>query len=286
MKLGFHISIARGFDRVVSQALDRRCRTIQLFSRNPRGWKFGPLDKSAIQTFRKELAQHDIAPVFVHMPYLVNLAASDPDLYSRSVASLEADLERSGFLGARYLIMHAGSNKDEKNGIALMIEGINRAFHRMDNGVMLLIENTAGCGNALGGSFEQLGEIINGVTARERIGIVLDTAHAFAAGYDLRTKKQVDDILGLFEQIIGLGRLRLVHFNDSRTELGSRHDRHWHVGKGRIGKGMSHIINHPALASVPFIMETPRASDRDDLMNMKKAKSLIRRRVPPAHLAY
>ncbi|MEO0142316.1 MAG: deoxyribonuclease IV [candidate division WOR-3 bacterium] len=275
MRLGFHISISGGFSKVLYRALKRECKTIQLFSRNPRGWKFNPLVEEDIAHFKRDMKTNSISPVFVHMPYLPNLGAEREDLFNSSVESVIEDLKRTERLGTNFLILHAGSNRNRKRGIERMISGINQAFAKVENGVMLLIENTAGAGNELGCNFEELKAIIDGVKDKKRIGIVFDTAHAFEAGYDLRTKKAVDATLKRLDELIGIERVHLVHFNDSKTKLGSRIDRHWHIAKGEIGMGMKYIINHPRLRHLPFIMETPRTDTKEDIMNMEIAQNLV-----------
>jgi len=279
MKLGFHISIAGGFKNVIQRAEARGCETIQLFSRNPRGWKYSPLDTNDIALFRDGVKRKHISPIFVHMPYLANLASSTAHLFKRSTDSLIEDLKRSEIIGAQFLIMHVGSSEDKPVGIKQMIYGINRAFSKVKNNVVLLLENTAGSGNELGYEFEQLQEIINGVGDKKRIGIVLDTAHAFEAGYDLRTKDSVARTVEVFDEVIGLGKLRAIHLNDSKTKLGTRSDRHWHIAKGEIGEGMRHILNHPSLQNLPFIMETPRTDLKEDLMNMETVKRLLSKKI-------
>ncbi|HEC77613.1 MAG TPA: deoxyribonuclease IV [candidate division WOR-3 bacterium] len=277
MRIGFHISIAGGFRNVVERAVERRCTTIQMFSRNPRGWHSKSLDKEDVALFRKAVQKSDIYPVFVHMPYLVNLAASDSKLFKKSVDSLIVDLKRSDLLGARFLIVHIGSSENQKKGIEQMIKGINLAFDKVKNGVILLLENTAGSGNELGCRFEQIKSIIKGINDKKRIGVVIDTAHAFAAGYDLRTRSAVEKTLTEFDKIIGVKRLKLIHLNDSKTECGSHVDRHWHVGKGKIGRGMGYIITHPLLFDKPFIMETPRQSLKDDLLNLRAVEKFLKK---------
>jgi deoxyribonuclease-4 len=282
VKLGFHVSIAGGFRNVVTRAKQHQCETIQLFTRNPRGWKYNPLDKEDISIFKHEIKTSGIGPVFVHMPYLINLATTDKDLLKRSLDSLVTDLKRSAMIGAPFLIMHIGSAQNIDAGIERISRGINRALSRVPGGVKILLENTAGSGAELGHSFEQLRMIIDGVVQNRRIGVVLDTAHAFAAGYDLRTEATVAKTLTAFDQIIGYERLCLIHLNDSKTEYGSYKDRHWHIGKGKIGRGMYHILHYPALQNLPFIMETPRTNLKEDMMNMKKArKLLIQSKRPP-----
>jgi deoxyribonuclease-4 len=278
MRLGFHISIAGGFKNVVTRAMQRHCETIQLFSRNPRGWKYRALEPADIELFRKELAEHHIWPLFVHLPYLANLATPHTALFRRSLNMVSVDLKRCAALGAAFLIMHVGSAPDTDGGLRRFIRGINLALQRIQNNVILLLENTAGTGHELGHNFEQLCRIINGVKQSARIGVALDTAHVFAAGYDLRTKRDVDRTLAEFDRTIGLDRLHLVHLNDSQTACGSRKDRHWHIAQGEIGRGIYHILHHPALQRLPFIMETPRTDLKEDLMNMRKAIQLSGRR--------
>lgn len=278
MKLGFHISIAGGFKNVIQRAEARGCETIQLFSRNPRGWKYGPLDAGDIALFRDGLKKKHISPIFVHMSYLPNLASQTAHLFKRSIDSLIEDLKRSEIIGAPFLIMHVGSSEDKPAGIKQMIRGFNRAFSKVKNNVVLLLENTAGSGNQLGYEFEQLKEIINGVGEKKRIGVVLDTAHAFEAGYDLRTKDSVALTIENFDEVLGLNKLHAIHLNDSKTKLGSRSDRHWHIAKGEIGEGMRYILNHPSLQDLPFIMETPRTNLKEDLMNMETVKRLLNKK--------
>jgi deoxyribonuclease-4 len=276
MRIGFHISIAGGFKNVIERARERSCETVQLFSRNPRTWKYRALDEEDISLFIKAIRSTKIAPVFIHMPYLVNLASPDKTLYKKSVDSLIVELQRAAAISAHFVIMHIGSSEDEKQGISLMIEGINQALRRADNKIILLLENTPKSGNEIGYNFDQINTIISGIEPSHRIGVVLDTAHAFAAGYPLHTKKGVAHTLNEFDNTIGIARLHLVHFNDSKTTRGSCHDRHWHIGKGNIGEGMGFVINHHLLQTKPFILETPRKSLHDDLMNLKAVKKFLK----------
>lgn len=275
MRLGFHISIGGGLEKVIPRAQERQCQTIQIFSRNPRGWKYSPLDEEETAAFKHDAEKYDIRPIFVHMPYLANLASPDKGLFHRSVSSLIEDLKRSSHLGAPFLILHVGSAPNAAKGLERMSLGINRAFAAVPSQVILLLENTAGSGSELGHDFGQLKTVIDGIEQNERIGIVLDTAHAFAAGYDLRTVSGVSRTLSELDRLIGIERLFLVHLNDSKFECGSHRDRHWHIGQGMIADGMRHILHHTALKDLPFIMETPRTNAKEDLMNMKKVKQLI-----------
>ncbi len=278
MRFGFHISIAGGFSKVIQRAMRRRCETVQLFSRNPRGWAYTPLDRQEVNRFRKEFSASAISPLFVHMPYLPNLASRDRDLYGKSLDALQTDLRRSFCLGAPYLIIHVGhrTSLSEDEAIDRIAEGINEAFQKVKNPVILLLENTAGQGTEVGHTFSQLRKIIHGVDEKGRIGVCLDTAHTFAAGYNLSSPKGLEKTLTEFHEEIGLGRLYLVHLNDTRSPLGGHIDRHWHIGEGNIGlEGFRNIVNHPLLVRLPGIMETPRKDDVEDLRNMGVIRELV-----------
>jgi deoxyribonuclease-4 len=278
MRFGFHISISGGFSRIPERAKARGCETIQFFSRNPRGWSDSPLNKKEVEAFRSSIPSCDLFPIFLHMPYLPNIASSKSKFYKRSIRSVVTDLQRAEQLGAQYLIIHIGHRLEssEDQAIEAVSRGINQAFEKVKNGVMLLTENTAGQGTEIGYTFEQIKKIIEGVHDRQRMGVCLDTAHTFEAGYDLSNKNGIDETLGKFDQTIGLKRLHLLHLNDSKTPLGSRKDRHWHIGEGHIGReGFRHLVNHPSLRHLPGIMETPRKDTVEDLKNMKVIRSLV-----------
>jgi deoxyribonuclease-4 len=278
MRFGFHISIAGGFSRVAERAEVRGCETIQLFSRNPRGWRYGPLDKEDVEEFRSSIKSSGLFPVFLHLPYLPNIASQESKFYKRSVDSVITDLERAKKLGAQYLIIHIGHRMEssEDQAIEAVSQGINQAFEKVRNSVILLMENTAGQGTEIGYTFDQIKRIIENVHEHQRMGVCLDTAHSFEAGYDLSNKDGLERTLETFDQTIGLKRLHLLHLNDSKTPLGSRKDRHWHIGEGYIGlEGFRNLINHPLLRHLPGIMETPRKDTIEDLKNMEVIRSLI-----------
>ena len=278
MRFGFHISIAGGISRVAERAKARGCETIQLFSRNPRGWKYDPLDKKEMEQFRTSIRSSGLFPIFLHLPYLPNIASKNSKFYERSIDSIVTDLERAELLGAQYLIIHIGHRMEssEDDAIDSVSKGIGQALERVKNPVILLLENTAGQGTEIGNTFEQIQKIINRVHQKGRIGVCLDTAHAFEAGYDLSNKNGIERTLESFDKMIGLKRLHLLHLNDSKTPLGSRKDRHWHIGEGYIGlEGFRTLINHPLLKHLPGIMETPRKDTVEDLKNMNVIKSLV-----------
>lgn len=280
MRFGFHISISGGLSKVVNQAEIRECDTIQLFSRNPRGWKYEQLAEGEVKLFRKGIQSSGLFPIFLHLPYLPNIASRDSKFYKPSIESIMTDLERAEVLGAQYLIIHIGHRmqSSEEEAIDAVIHGIEKAFQRVKNSVILLLENTAGQGTEIGYNFDQIKKIMDGIEEKERVGVCLDTAHAFEAGYDLSKWEGIDQTLNIFDQTIGRKRLHLLHLNDSKTPLGSRKDRHWHIGEGYIGlEGFRYLINHPLLNHLPGIMETPRKDTLEDITNMKVVRSLVER---------
>ena len=278
MRFGFHISIAGGFSKVVERAKVRGCETIQFFSRNPRGWKYSPLNRNEVEEFRSSIKSSGLFPIFLHLPYLPNIASLKSKFYKQSIHSIATDLQRAEQLGAQYLIIHIGHRMEtsEDEAIEAVSQGIDQAFERVRNSVILLLENTAGQGTEIGYNFEQMQKIIDAVKGKKRIGVCLDTAYAFEAGYDLSNKDGLERTLENFDQTIGLKRLHLLHLNDSKAPLGSRKDRHWHIGEGYIGlEGFRYLINHPLLKHLPGIMETPRKDTVEDLENMKVIRSLV-----------
>jgi deoxyribonuclease-4 len=283
MRFGFHISIAGGFSKVNDRAKKRGCETIQFFSRNPRGWAYGPLNEKDVETFRSSITSSNIHPIFLHMPYLPNMASPDPGYHARSIDSMATELERAEQLKAQYVIIHIGHRMEspEDKAIDTVSQGINEALARATNSVVVLLENTAGQGSEIGSTFEQIAAIMERVKDQRRIGVCFDTAHSFEAGYDLSNQDGIERTLESFDRLVRLKRLHLLHLNDSKSVLGSRRDRHWHIGKGRIGlEGFRYLINHASLKHLPGIMETPRKDTVEDLRNMKVIRSLVQQRWP------
>jgi len=279
MRFGAHISIAGKIYQVAERAKKIGCDTAQIFSRNPRGWQLKELVPDEVKKLKDDLERFDIHPLIVHMPYLPNLASPKTGLYLKSVDALEEDLKRSKILGAPYLVTHIGSFRESsrEEGLERVIEGINTAFSRVRNDVMLLLENTAGGGRELGSRFEEIAEIIENTEEKERIGVCLDTCHGFAGGYDLRTKKVVSKTLKLFDDLIGLKKLKVIHANDSKSPLSSHIDRHWHIGEGHIGEeGFRALLHHSAIKNLPIIIETPFKEPGDDLKNLAILRKLAK----------
>jgi len=278
MRFGFHIWIGEGFSKVPELARKRRARTIQFFSHNPRGWEVPILSEKEVKKFREGVEALDIKPLFLHMPYLANLASFNQNFYPRSVDVLTVELERAEMLGVPFLITHMGSRGEarEDESIERLVKTINYALQKVRNRVIVVIENTAGQGRQIGYKFSQIKTVIDGIENGERIGVCLDTAHAFESGYDLSKREGLEETLEEFERLIGLDKLKLLHLNDSKTPLGSRVDRHWHIGEGYIGsEGFRNIVNHQKLFHLPGIMETPHKSEEDDVRNMSKIESLV-----------
>lgn len=278
MKLGLHLSIVGSIDKVVDRAVERGCNTLQMFSRNPRGWRSKELDSVEVENFRLKLKQSGIFPVFIHTPYLLNLASPKEDVYRKSVDALEDELRRAAKLSVPYVVTHLGSHLGygKKEGFKRIISAVNNSFSEIQNNIILLLENTAGTRNSMGSSFEDIRSIASRIEDRERIGVCFDTSHAFAAGYDLVSRRSVEHILQRFDETIGLKDLKLVHLNDSKGGLGSKIDRHEHIGMGKIGeKGFRNILRSQ-LGQLPLILETPVDERRSDIENLRKVRELAR----------
>jgi len=276
--VGFHVSIEGSIDKAVDRALKLGCNTFQIFTRNPRQWMARALTSEETKAFTEKVQVNDVKPVFGHMAYLPNLASSRDAVYSRSVTTLTLELERCRQLEIPYLVIHLGSHLGAgvEFGFTRIVNAIDRAFEVADGSVTLLLENSAGSGNSMGSSFEQLEHIMNRLSESEQVGICFDTCHAFAAGYDLRSQKAVEGTLRAFDTIIGIEKLKLVHLNDSKGDLNSHIDRHQHIGAGRIGdEGFRNVLKS-RLGQLPLILETPKDEKTGDIENLRKVHALAR----------
>lgn len=277
VQVGVHVSIAGSIDKAVDRAVEKNCDTFQIFSSNPRGWKVRELKDIEVTRFIEKVDHSGISPPVNHMPYLPNLAAPVEEVYKKSVASLIAELRRCDALHIPYLVTHLGSHRGygKAEGFRRIGDAVNDAFREVDNEVMLLLENTAGTKNSMGGTFEDIQHIRAHIEHNERIGICFDTCHAFAAGYELRTEKSLNATLIHLDEVIGLEDLKLIHLNDARANLNSRLDRHEHIGLGYIGEeGFRVIINDERIKDLPMILETPVDDRRDDIGNIRKVREL------------
>jgi deoxyribonuclease-4 len=279
VRIGFHVSINGGFVKAAQRARMLDCRTMQIFTRSPRGWSSPrPIDPTEARSFVSLLSNYDINPLVVHMPYLPNLASPDDNLYARSVVTLADELKRAGQLGASYLVLHVGhrGNASEEKASFRVAYAINKVLNEVNVSTKVLLENTAGQGTEVGSRFNNLAEIINLIKNKDLIGICLDTAHAWAAGYDLATFAGIEHTISEFDKYLGWEKLCLIHLNDAKAERGGGIDRHTHIGQGFIGReGFRFILHHSRLIHLPFIMETPKKSELDDQKNMNVVKELL-----------
>lgn len=270
--LGAHFSTAGSLTRAVKEAEDLGCNVIQLFTKNARTWQEKALCPDDIRAFKTARKEAGIAFAFSHCTYLINVAADTPDKLSKSATALASELLRSASLGLDGVILHPGSHLGAgvEAGIEKAAKTLNQVFDQIRDGILdlvdapprLLIETTAGQGTGLGHRFEQIADLLSRIENAGPAGVCLDTSHIFAAGYDLREPDAVDNTLAAFNDTIDLNRLFAIHLNDSRSDLGSRVDRHQHIGKGHIGQtGFRSIMTDPRLANIPKILETPKESD-------------------------
>lgn len=276
MRVGVHVSIAGGLPAALERAKRLSCNTMQIFSRSPRGGPAPVLAEADVRAFQSGRQAADIQPLVVHAPYIINLASPDARMHAQSVRLYREDYARCATIGAQYLVTHVGSHRGsgEEAGIARVAEALNETLAH-DSPVMVLLENTAGSGQGLGERFEHLAAMRAGVKQFKRVGVCLDTAHTFAAGYAIHTLEGLEQTLEQFDRLVGLEHLKVVHLNDSKVEFESRVDRHWHIGDGKIGlEAFRRIVNHPKLRDLPFILETPKDSDEDDPRNLATIRGL------------
>lgn len=276
VKLGFHVSISGTIDRSVDRALELGCNTFQIFTRNPRSWSSRALDADEVEAFKEKRKQAGIGPVFGHMPYILNLASPEDLVYRRSIESLSEGLARCSILGIPMLVTHIGSHlgAGPEKGVARVANALNEVTSENEDGVMVLLENGSGSKNKVGSRFDEIQKILAVARHPERVAVCLDTCHAFAAGYELRTLEGLRKTLESFDEVIGFDRLKLVHLNDSVGELASGIDNHEHLGMGEIGEEGFRLILGSRLIEVPMIMETPVDSRRSNAENMRIAKEL------------
>ncbi|MCS7126273.1 MAG: deoxyribonuclease IV [Aigarchaeota archaeon] len=277
MLLGAHVSISGTIDRAVDRARELKCTTFQLFTRNPRGWKAKKLKKEEIEEFKRKMKEYGYGLAVSHMPYLPNISSPLIQTYKKSLSSLIEELERAGELSLKYLVVHIGSHlgKGLDIGIKKAAESVNTALSKVNNDVVVLLENMAGQRNSVGSRFEDIKRILNLIEYPDRVGVCFDTCHAFAAGYDLRTREAIENTLRDFDEIIGLRLLKAVHINDSKGDLGSHLDRHEHIGMGKIGEnGFRELFHNKYIRDLPLILETPVDSRGNFATNLAKCREL------------
>lgn len=279
--LGAHTSIAGGVSKSVERAEAAGFNAMQIFTKNNNQWKAKPLDEMEIKAFKNKLKESGIDFVVTHDSYLINLCAKDKALLKKSRDAFIDELTRCELLGIPYLNFHPGSHvgQGEEDGLKKIAESINIAHSKTTNyKVSSMLELTAGQGTTLGYSFEQIAGIIELVEDKKRMTVCIDTAHIFAAGYNIRDNREYKKVIKDFDSTIGLKKLKCIHMNDSKKELGSRVDRHDHIGKGFIGlDGFRNIMNDKNLMKVPKILETPKGKEmKEDIKNLQTLKRLIK----------
>ncbi|HLL16291.1 MAG TPA: deoxyribonuclease IV [Pyrinomonadaceae bacterium] len=277
-RIGLHAPIAGGLQNALTKAHALGCDTVQIFSRNPRGWKAKELTGEEVETFKRVRRETEITPVVIHANYLINLAAADEVIREKSVASFREEVERGIVLGADYLVVHPGSARGacETDGIRTCAESLRAACLGLDlSRFRVLLENTAGQGACIGHRFEHLRDII-AACPDLNLGVCFDTAHAFTAGYDIRDEDGLSATFDALERNVGTVNVRAVHFNDSKAEYNSRVDRHWHIGLGHIGRdALARVAAHPKLAHAAFILETPLDEFGDDERNLAMLRAFV-----------
>lgn len=278
MLFGAHLSVGGKLADAPVRATAMGAECVQVFVSNPRGWRTVTHPPEQLAGFRDGCARAGL-PTFVHVMYLVNYATGDDELYKRSITALRHTMRVADELGVAGAVTHLGSHLGAGFDATLprvvdaLAEGLAAAEHSW-----LLLENSAGAGNTIGSGVDQLAAIIDGLGRPDRVGVCLDTAHALAAGHEIRTRTGLDALAASFDAAIGLDRLRLLHLNDSKTDLGSRVDRHQNIGDGHLGlPGFAEIVNHPALRDLPGVMEIPGLSGNGpDTANLNRLRALVR----------
>ncbi len=282
MKIGAHVSAAGGIFNAPGNAAKIGCEVFQVFSRSPQGGPAPKLTDEIVKQFKAEKLKYKLGDFVIHTPYYINFASTTPRIRYGSISVVHEELERGTLLGASYVVTHLGSTKDagQKVGFHKTWRSIQRILGGYRGSCGLLLEISAGAGDLVGGSFEQIRDLIknaeSNVKFKNMVNVCIDTCHAFAAGYDLRTKADIEAMVKKFDAIVGLKRLKLLHGNDSKFGLGDHRDRHEHIGMGHIGlEGFRAITNHPKLKKLNMIIETPWDGKYvDDIKTLKKLRKV------------
>lgn len=280
LRLGAHMSIAGGLHNAFERAQQVDSDAVQIFTKNQRQWNAKPIADEDAELFRERQKETGIHPVVAHNSYLVNMASPKDDLWEKSVVAQRDELERCELLGVPYLVSHPGAHtgSGREAGIKQIIKALDRLHEELPGyNVMTLLETTAGQGTSIGGSFEDIAELIAGVAHPERLGVCMDTCHIFVAGYDCRTPDTYAETMQKFNEIIGLDKLLAIHLNDSKGELGSNRDRHDYIGHGEIGvQGFRNFMNDQRLKDLPGLLETDKSEDlHEDREAIELLRSLV-----------
>ena len=277
--LGAHMSISGGVHIAIERARSIDCTAMQMFVKNNMQWFARPLTRDEVRAFVEHRQRAELLSIFAHANYLINLAATNPLFHANSIRALSKELASANQLELPFLVLHPGAHRGagEEAALAKIIASINKVFRKIPKvKTKIALETTAGQGSCVGHRFEHLAHIIDNVREPERLCICLDTAHLFAAGYDIGTESGIRKTFRGFDRKIGLDRLVAIHLNDSRTGRGSRVDRHEHIGKGKIGlDAFRFIMRDRRLNKIPKVLETPKGKDlREDVMNLQTLRAL------------
>ncbi len=276
MRFGLHVHGGQGYSAAADYAERTGCQAVQIFSDNPKSYRTKAIDTAALETFAARRSGAGIAPAVIHTSYLINLATDDPKIAAGSLRLLKNDLAVAGAGAIEYVNTHLGSygTRPRSQGFAAVVGALEEAQTTIPPGVGLVLENSAGAGQLCGGTIEELGEILRAVD-HPQLGVCIDTAHSWAAGYEIDSQAGVDRFVDLIAEQVTLDRLRLFHFNDTEIPLGGHRDRHWHIGEGRIGfGGFRALATRVELRDKPAILETP-GDEADDLRNLQTIRAIF-----------
>lgn len=273
MQIGAHTSIAGGVSNAVEEQLEYDGNCGQIFSHSPQVWQESSIEESEAEAFRERSIEADVGPWVIHASYLVNLCTPKDDLREKSIASLQDEVDAAATLDIEYVNVHLGAHTGA--GVEQGLDNAASALDELDvpEDVTVLVESDAGSGTKLGGDFEHLATVLE--ASEQDLGICLDTAHLFAAGYDLSTPDAVEETIAEFDEKVGLDTLECLHLNDSKHACGTNKDEHAHLGEGEIGEaGIAAVVNHDALRELPFVLETPTEDGRGFAWNVERAREL------------
>jgi deoxyribonuclease IV len=277
VRVGLHVNVAAGYAKAVEHAKSVGATALQIFSTNPRSYRRTAIDAAALEAFAQLRREADLDPCVIHTPYLINLASADPKISQGSLGLLQHDLAVAARGGMTFVNTHLGSygTRDRAEAFAAICSALEAVLTDIEPGVFLVLENSAGAGNLAGGTLEELGAFVRAVP-HPQLGICLDTAHAWATGYEINSKAGVDRFIDEASIQIGIDRIMMFHFNDTQVPLGASRDRHWHIGEGSIGfEGFRALLAHPELREKTAILETPGTVE-DDLRNMQTIHVILR----------
>jgi len=288
MKIGCHVSIAGGLWNAPKNAAAFDCETFQIFSRSPHGGPVAEITPDVKEKFKAEMAANNFKHFVIHAPYIINFGSGKPQTYHGSISIIRNELERGTLLGADYVMFHPGSLKDfaddKEKGMQQVKAGFKEVLEGYEGVTKLLIEISAGAGEVVGDTFEEIAELMEPIKKHKGFGgICFDTQHAFGSGYDMRSEQAVEDTFGKFEKIIGLDYLKMSHVNDSKVDLGSHKDRHEHIDEGQIGKGgfraFLQFLQKKNL-DIPLILETEHDKVQTDIKLLKQLRESLKKFTP------